>query len=59
LNVLKLISENAASLGMADAVSKIAKNRSVQNIVGNALRNIGMNQTSARKDQILQLKYET
>jgi hypothetical protein len=59
LNVLKLISGNAASLGMADAVGKIAKNRSVQNIVGNALRNIGMNQTSARKDQILQLKYET
>ena len=48
-----MISGNAASLGLADAVGKAVKNRSIQSIVGNAFKTIGINQTSAIKDQIL------
>jgi len=59
LNALKVISGNdAAPLGMADALGKKAKNKSIQSMLGNTLRNIGISQTNARKDQILEIKYK-
>ena len=38
LNTLKVISGNAASLGLADGVGKAVKNRSIKSIVGMLLK---------------------
>jgi hypothetical protein len=40
---------NTALLGMADALGKNAKNKSIQNMLGDTRRNIGINQTNAKR----------